>query len=521
MRKLFFISVFFAWLLICPFVSPAQAETVYFLVAEISPFYNDSYVLPLSNTADIAHARDLIGYGTSAGNAIVVATTEYSNPDGLNRNYVLPMLPAWSWRIQNFLGFADFTIEILDGTPTDVENSLMGTIGFWSYTVVAELGTDLEPWNCNLSAEGIIDFDDLNMLVGQWQQNLLWGPDIDGSNKVGLGDFNIIANHWTDCLGIPSWASYPKPTDTATGAGLHILLKWAAAPDAVSHDLFFGTDEAEVTDADTNDANVYMGNYTLSQWDTDIYDSNGLEYVASYYWRVDERTPCEIAKGDTWSFTTMPEPSAAPVAWWKFDEGNDVNVIDSAGNNDGILRGGTTWVTGKVGPNALQFDGSNDWVQIPDDDTLDIVGQMTISAWIKCNDTGFTPIVAKQPGCSSDFYPGNYQLYIVLDKLKFAHETDSCSDYIAYESSSSVPENVWLHVAVTIVQGGDVNFYINGAGAGSQPQSGVFGIVNDEPVRIGRFGWSDFLGTIDDVQLYNKALNATEILQIYDNGISP
>jgi len=96
----------------------AQAETVYFLVGRINSSPIDSYVLALSNPADIAHARDLIGYGPGIGDEIVVATIERSNHDGLNRNYVREGLPVWSWRVNEFLGFGDITAEILDGSPT-------------------------------------------------------------------------------------------------------------------------------------------------------------------------------------------------------------------------------------------------------------------------------------------------------------------------------------------------------------------------------------------------------------------
>jgi hypothetical protein len=377
------------------------------------------------------------------------------------------------------------------------------------------MGTDPEVWNCDLSADGSINFKDFSIFAEDWLEPVHWGSDIDGNNWVGLNDLAIIAEHWLSCFGIPSYASYPKPANAATRQGPHMVLEWAAAPDAVTHDVYFGTDEATVSNADTTSANVYMGNYASAEWNTDIYDSNGLEYATSYFWRVDERTPCGIVDGNTWSFTTMVEPNIGPVGWWRFDEGSGVTAGDSAGDNDGTLMGNTSWVPGKVGPYALEFDGANDWVEIPDDDSLDIGGQMTICAWIRCDDTGFTPIVAKQPGCTSDLFPGNYQFYIVLDKLRFAHETDSCNDYIGYESPSTVAEGVWQHVAVTIVQGGDVNFYINGLGAGTVPQSGTFGIFNNKPVRIGKFGWSDYDG---DVRIYHRALTAGEIEQIYLEG---
>ena len=180
----------------------AQAETVYFLVGEKYPSYNDCYVLALSNLADIRHARRII-LNPQTTAQIVVAVIERSNPDGLNRNYVAEGLPVWSWRVNEFLGFWEATPEIMDGSPTDVEEypgmwPSGSTIGFWSYTVVKELGTDLEIWNCDLSADDIIDFEDVRLFAEDWLEPVHWGADIDGSYSVDFADFAIMASHWLE-----------------------------------------------------------------------------------------------------------------------------------------------------------------------------------------------------------------------------------------------------------------------------------------------------------------------------------
>lgn len=140
----------------------ARAETIYFLAAELPgrEFHGESFVVPLSDPAHIAHARDLIEFGPEAGDTIVVAAIAPGS-DGINRDYLTEDQPPWSWHIERVEGFAFATIEILDGWPGYVEEDVqrwiantcgctsleqpqpppgaLGVIGFWGYTIVAEL----------------------------------------------------------------------------------------------------------------------------------------------------------------------------------------------------------------------------------------------------------------------------------------------------------------------------------------------------------------------------------------------
>lgn len=127
--------------------------TVYFKVGEMSPAHGDSFILPLSDPEEIAHARSLIQNQDQDGRLIVAkvvaasANNTYQNRD-LNNDRV------WSWKVSEFLQFADNTIEILDGGPSDVEDMAFwfpntnngstteGVIGFWNYTIVAEVDAE-------------------------------------------------------------------------------------------------------------------------------------------------------------------------------------------------------------------------------------------------------------------------------------------------------------------------------------------------------------------------------------------
>src|SRR5205823_3844034 len=66
--------------------------------------------------------------------------------DGVNRNLIAADQPEWNWHVTSVSDFGDVGIELLDGWPGQVESHLDdwmretgGKIGFWNYTVSAEL----------------------------------------------------------------------------------------------------------------------------------------------------------------------------------------------------------------------------------------------------------------------------------------------------------------------------------------------------------------------------------------------
>jgi hypothetical protein len=78
-------------------------------------------------------------------------------------------------------------------------------------------------------------------------------------------------------------------------------LSWTPADSAASHELYFGTDEGAVRNADTGSPE-YKGAKTLG---AESYDPGLLEPDTAYYWRVDEvNNQGHTSKGPVWSFTT-------------------------------------------------------------------------------------------------------------------------------------------------------------------------------------------------------------------------
>jgi hypothetical protein len=122
---------------------------VYFQVAEKTEVHGDSYILPLLDPNDIAQARAMITDPAQA--KIVLAEVTKNNSINYYVNKDLKQNKTWSWHIAAFKGFVDFTIEIYDGWPEDVEANYAAweqntkgpngnvNIGFWNYTVVREV----------------------------------------------------------------------------------------------------------------------------------------------------------------------------------------------------------------------------------------------------------------------------------------------------------------------------------------------------------------------------------------------
>jgi len=205
---------------------------------------------------------------------------------------------------------------------------------------------------------------------------------------------------------------------------------------------------------------------------------------------------------------------AGLIGHWKLDEGSGTTARDSSGkNNNGRLVGGPTWVAGKIGQ-ALSFDGVDDYVEVPHNAALiPTTGKATVSVWINAKrHTGpggsqWQGILAKGGA------PRLYNLYTEASGV-LHFSTGPSGAYIGPLSTGQVPLNEWVHVAV-VVDGKDL-FYLNGEPAGEGGQGATVPAGGSATLTIGQTGESNFfLGMIDDVRLYDRALTAEQIKGLF------
>ncbi len=208
-------------------------------------------------------------------------------------------------------------------------------------------------------------------------------------------------------------------------------------------------------------------------------------------------------------------------AYYAFDEGSGSTVSDSSGNkNTGSLNMNTTWVSGKIGF-ALEFaGGTNDYVSVPDSPSLDITGNLTITAWIN-------PAILTDNAGIVDKFVGSFTGYRLLlrsdGKLRFWYGDGTAVYNYVVSAPNIIRTNIWQQVTVT-KQNTNITFYVNGIAKTNSAISGLSNAsiaVNTNALLIGKNIYNNvaFNGKIDDVKIYAKALTAAEVYGQLSSGI--
>jgi len=221
-------------------------------------------------------------------------------------------------------------------------------------------------------------------------------------------------------------------------------------------------------------------------------------------------------------------PTSGIVSWWKFDG----NALDSAGGNNGELKNGAN-----TSDNVLNLDGLDDYVDVGNSPTL-ALNNITISLWIYLKDNGtnvdpqyedFRYILTKQTGTG---YNREYVFDVTDAKFGFWRCNNvACSSPLRTNSALFPQLNSWNHIVVTdneyeISGRRNMTIFLNGNRIASQKYD-LSSYLSNNKVRIGQgTNWqggqewnngTSFKGKMDNVMIFNKSLNLSEIQTIYNN----
>jgi hypothetical protein len=223
------------------------------------------------------------------------------------------------------------------------------------------------------------------------------------------------------------------------------------------------------------------------------------------------------------------ESTIDPVANWKLDDdAASKTILDSSGNNyHGEAQQNTEDISveGQF-DNALSFNGSSDYIDIENAiEGVEDNTEGTIALWFK-KDT----ISAKEMLISFDqavYYAYHIEIYLGADGKIYVEIFDSYyGNAIGFHSpgATTYDDNAWHHIAVTMDSAGS-KMYIDGSivtpvydtGSSSDVEWFADIVGNLESATIGKDVYGDaFEGILDSVFIYDIAMTADQIEQLYD-----
>jgi hypothetical protein len=215
--------------------------------------------------------------------------------------------------------------------------------------------------------------------------------------------------------------------------------------------------------------------------------------------------------------TDIPESG---IARWTFDDSDTDSgtTIDSWGNNDGTINGATTGVTGanQTYPTdqGYEFDGSNNYIIIGDNESFEGLTEISVSIWVNYDnvtDEQYT-ICKAETGINN-----TWQIKVMSGEFRSAFWDTSGNPY--GPNGGNLSTNQWYHVVATYGSSESV-LYINGNRISSDPTSGNNLRNTSSRVAIGSTGNPGLYSNaiLDDPRVYSKKLTDSEVSNLYNSG---
>jgi hypothetical protein len=228
-------------------------------------------------------------------------------------------------------------------------------------------------------------------------------------------------------------------------------------------------------------------------------------------------------------------PTNGLVGWWPFNG----NANDLSGNGNNGTVNGATLTTDRFGNSAAaySFDGVNDFISIPDNNSLDFTTTYTISVWVQIpdystpqfpNGSGATDAVRTilgKPRAST--WTTGYSINSVREGTSnnFCHGNNDGSSQLFVLSNSPLLLNVWTNI-IAVKTPTSLSLYRNGVL--EQTVNGAMTLTNSsEPLYIGKeftntapidwYRW--YKGKADDIGIWNRALTQQEVTNLYNSSV--
>ena len=210
---------------------------------------------------------------------------------------------------------------------------------------------------------------------------------------------------------------------------------------------------------------------------------------------------------------------------WLFDEGDGDVIEDASGNgNDGAIIGKGKWVKGKFGQ-AIELDGSS-FVDCGTGENLNMADEITLVCWVRTTKKMKDTWADRQVVIGKHYL--EYELGIYDQGRVHTYTNDGTGGGYDEGIFVSMAEKVdadweldkWYHLAWTLNKQHEIA-YVNGEIIGEYDKGHAGTKAGEHHLNIGQRegGGLNFEGAIDEVAVFNKALEEDDIKLIYEKGL--
>jgi hypothetical protein len=215
-------------------------------------------------------------------------------------------------------------------------------------------------------------------------------------------------------------------------------------------------------------------------------------------------------------------PTNGLVGWWPFNG----NANDESGNGNNGTVNGATLTTDRFGlaNKAYSFDGVDDYIEVANNSSVTLIGNMSMSAWVKTNgynNQNYQTIISKR----ETYWTWEYSMALSFhggiphDTKLIGSRALAMGNQEQVWTTNSYNPNVWEYWTI-VFNNGLISIYKNGI----LDVSSTFSLIPNQqncPLLFGRNSMSDiteqFFGSIDDIGIWNRALTACEIQDLYNS----
>ncbi len=201
---------------------------------------------------------------------------------------------------------------------------------------------------------------------------------------------------------------------------------------------------------------------------------------------------------------------------------NDSIMYDwSASGNNGTVYGATFNSTGGKFFGAFELNGSDNYIEIQDSSSIDLVSEGTIEFWLKYNQVStWTSVITKDESCGYTF---PYAMYLSSSgRVRLALDDWN----VDFSTDTGLTNSTWYHIVATWNES-EARIYVNGSlkKKNTDPKSMY---ADTSKLRIGitkpGCGWGagpgSLNGTMDELALYNIMLAPSDILDHFSRGLT-